>query len=307
MRRIILTYCLLGCLLVVNAQHRVNSFLEFSAGAGWSTLTYRYSPSIATLNATQTGSYNFTFHAGYGLLFNSNVGLGIGVDVSRYGAATRLSGDAFWNDVTDTDGERYNHYTHINKWNDSQELLYAEVPLTLYFFAPTQSSVWVSGEIGIKYGFPFKRRTAYSGSVTHRGLYPDWGMTAENMPNHGFTERSLSDKQVMGMQHQLFAFAKLGVMMPIGRQTYFFTHLYAACGMMNAVGKNGGKTDIGFRDESAESEQFYSFMPAYTSIINSSMTTGKFLPLSVGLEVGIRIRFSSSSAKYPCRCFDVEY
>lgn len=302
MRRAFVIFCTLLCLVTVQAQRRVGSFIEFSGGGGWSSLTYSLKDVPATLEATQAGSYGLTLHAGYGLLFNSYIGIGLGVDMSRYGATARVSGDVWWNDVTDTDGERYNHCTHINRWRDRQELYYVEVPLTLYFFIPTSSSVKITTELGMKYAFPFVRTTSYEGNVTHTGQYPGWGLTATDMPNHGFYSSDLSGKGSFDIQHQLIAFAKAGVMLPIGRRTYFFTHLYATCGMRNATGATASQEDWGLRDNTEGAEQTHYFMNQASSVLETRLPTGKFLPVSAGIEVGIRIRFSSRTQNYPCRC-----
>ncbi len=302
MRRATISFSFLLCLLTVSAQSRYLSFVEFSAGGGWSTLTYSLNPSVATLQASDAGAFNMNLHVGYGLLFNSHIGFGFGVDISRYGANTRLQGDMIWNDVTDTDGERYNHITHINHWNDKQELYYVEVPLALYLMIPV-SSVRLSAQVGVKYAFPFIRRSSFYGNVTHSGQYPDWGLTATDMPNHGFYTTDLEGKNGIGLQHQLFAFAKVGVMVSVSSRTMFFSHLYANCGMRSALGKTSHSHDFGLRDNSDEAAQVHYFMEPASSLLETEIPTGKFLPVSVGLEVGFRIRLSQGQ-RYPCRCME---
>ena len=308
MRRTIVLFGILLCLLTGQAQQRGDSFLEFSAGGGWSTLTYSLNGTPDGLQASQAGSYGLNFHVGYGVMLHPYVGLGIGADISRFGATARLKGEMVWNDVTDTDGERYNHYTRINRWNDRQELYYVEVPLTIYFWFPTSSIVSVSAELGLKYAYQFLRNTVYEGNVTHMGQYPAWGMTVTDVPNHGFYSSDLTGKGHFDAQHQVTAFAKLGIMLPISPKLYFFSHLYAACGMRNAIGKIDAQQKLGFREDTDEAADMHYFMNPASSVLETNLPKGEFLPVSIGLEVGLRIRFAASTKRYPCRCLiDDEY
>ena len=301
MRRAII---LIGVLFLwtMSVRSQVSPFLELSAGGGWSTLTYSLKDVPESLTASQTGSYGLSFHVGGGLMFNSYVGLGTGVDVSRYGATAHMSGEMVWRDVTDSDGERYDHYTQVNRWDDRQELYYVEVPLALYFLIPTPSIVSVSVEIGVKYAYPFLRNASYHGNVSHRGQYGDWGMTVTDMPNHGFYTTDLSGKSSLSLQHQVTAFAKLGVMLPISQQIYFFSHLYASCGLRKAIATGDSDTELGFREETDDAAEMHYFMNPATSVLATNMPSGTFLPVSVGLEIGVRFCFASRGKKYPCRC-----
>ena len=296
MRRIILVGFL--SLLTIATQASVRSFFDFSAGGGWSTLTYSLSTPDARLSTNQNGSYGLTFHVGYGMMFNSYVGLGLGVDMSRYGANASMKGEAWWYDVTDTDGEKYNHCATVNAWNDRQELYYVEVPLTLYLNIPTGSAVSVSAELGVKYAYPFVRNTSYNAEITHFGQYPLWGMTLTDMPNHGFTTNHLIGGGHFAAQHQVIGFAKIGILMPINDRLSFFAHVYGTYGFRKAFVQTGETQELGFREES---DELHSFMPSASSLLLTNMPSGSFRPASVGVEIGLRVYLKSRRNSH-CMC-----
>lgn len=301
-KTIVLFVFLLICLLTGQAQQRGDSFFEFSAGGGWSTITYSLQGTPITLDAKQMGSYGLSFHVGYGFFLHPNVGVGIGADVSRYGANARMNGEVTWIGVADTDGEKYNHYANVNMWHDTQELYYVEVPLALYFFIPTNSALNLSAQVGVKYAYPFLQKTAFEGNVTHVGYYPQWALTLTDIPNHGFYTEELSGRGQVGIEHQMIAFAKLGVTVPIGQKVSFFSNLYASCGIRNIMGSVEDNQELGFRTNTEEAAQVHPFIPIAVSLWETNVPSGKFLPVSVGLELGVRIHLTSNTRKFPCRC-----
>jgi len=305
MRKIIIFGCLMLCRLMVQAD--TYSMLEISGGGGWSTMTYNLTGNTSTTQTSFSipGSYNFTVHAAYGFFFNRYVGLGLGVDLSRYGGAAAISGNMRWNDVTDSDGEKYNHLLTINRWQDKQEIYYLEVPLTLYIAFPLAHHLDFSAEIGVKYAYPFLSKAVYAGEVEHQGEYPQWGMTIKDMPNHGFETKHLEGTGSFIPQQNFIAFAKVGVEFPIAKRIAFFTHVYATCGFKKALKAEAEEHELGFREDTDAAAALMPFMSTYTPLINTQMAKGSFLPVSVGLEVGLRFFFPHTQrSHHPCRCLD---
>lgn len=284
----------------LTASAQTGSFLEFSAGGGWSTLTYSLKNAPSTIQTSQSGSYGLHFHAGYGYLIVPSFGIGIGVDVSRFGAEANMSGEMRWKGVTDTDGEKYNHVAQLNRWHERQEIYYVEVPLTFYVFIPTSSELKVSLELGAKYAFPFRSDDSYQANVTHFGEYPLWGLTLRDMPNHGFSTVDLTGKGRLEPKGQLMAFAKIGVSYPLAPNIYFFTNAYATYGLLKTDRTQEG-TAFGLRQDTQKAREMHYFIPPAVSVIQTNLPSGSFLPVSAGLEIGIRFFFPPKK-KYPCRC-----
>ena len=132
--RILIIFLLAGLSLPLRAE--MHSAMEISVGGGWSTLGYKVQPTQADVTGTNKGSWGAQVHVGYALFFTQNVGLGVGANFAHYGANASLSGTARWEDVTDTEGETYNHLTLIHSLKDKQDVYLVEIPLTLYLDFP---------------------------------------------------------------------------------------------------------------------------------------------------------------------------
>lgn len=288
-------------LITMPALAQKGAFLEFSAGGGWSTITYNLLRAPMGLQPSQNGSYGLQFHAGFGYMFNRYVGLGIGADVSRVGASAGLQGEMRWNDVTDTDGERYNHIATINRWTDRQEIYYVEVPLAFCVRIPTGSKMSVSAEVGVKYAHPFSSGSTYDGNVTHIGQYPAWGLTLQNVPNHGFYTEDVSGKGVMSVRDVWTAFAKVGILVRLCNQCSLMAHVYGNYGLGTAIGNNAGMREFGVRGDSELSKRTHSFIAPAAPLLETNIASGAFRPISVGLEIGVRVHFPTRT-RYKCPC-----
>ena len=296
--QILIIYLLLGLSLPLTAQ--THSALEISVGGGWSTLGYKVQPHQADVKGTNKGSWGAQAHVGYALFFTPNVGLGVGANFSHYGANASLSGIAQWNDVTDTEGERYNHLTIIHSLNDKQDVYLVEIPITLYLSFPITDRLHVNLEAGAKYGIPILKNASFHADVEHQGNYGIWGLNIYDVPNHGFyRERDFNNTYSIAVKDQLSVFLKLGLAYDINRKMQFFANIYGDYGFKNIV--TAGNTELGFKNDRAGMASAHSFMPDYNGIIATNNISSKSHPLQIGLEVGLRFIFPHKRV-YSCRC-----
>lgn len=296
--QILIIYLLLGLSLPLTAQ--THSALEISVGGGWSTLGYKVQPHQADVKGTNKGSWGAQAHVGYALFFTPNVGLGVGANFSHYGANASLSGIAQWNDVRDTEGERYNHLTIIHSLNDKQDIYLMEIPITLYLSFPISYRLHFNLEAGAKYGIPILKNASFHADVEHQGNYGIWGLNIYDVPNHGFyRERDFNNTYSIAVKDQLSVFLKLGLAYDINRKMQFFANIYGDYGFKNTV--TTGNTELGFKNDRAGMASAHSFMPDYNGIIATNNISSKSHPLQIGLEVGLRFIFPHKRV-YSCRC-----
>ena len=286
----------------------LSSFYELSVGGGWSSLGYgRNSQTLSTLTLRQSGSYGITAHVGLGLQFNKYIGVGIGADFSRYGAAAQISGENTWPGVRDTDGETYDHIVTVNKWTDNQEIYMIEIPLSLYLRFPVAQNVRLYGQIGAKACLPMLSKAKFSGSLTHQGFYEPWMLTLYDVPNHGFYSSSMEGKyNLQTNKFTVAAFIKFGIEAPVDelRNVWLFAAAYGTMHFMPAMvlpkeGTIGWRNDV----QGDAMRQAHYFMSDYTSVLNTDLVAGKAWPLAAGLEIGIRFRIPHHK-RYNrfCRC-----
>lgn len=276
----------------------IYSILEISGSGGWSTENMRLSAPEPTVNISERGSYAYGVHLGYALQFHPHVGLGIGVDLSRYGSATQISGDRHWTNVTDTEGERYNHRMHIYSLNDKMQQLYVNIPLSLRLIFPLQR-VSLEGQIGAKAGMAVKSSADFQGDVAHFGLYPQWGdLEIGQVPNHGFYRtEDIAGTYEWSNSWQVFVFAKFGVLIPLTQTLQLTAHIGADYGLL-ATEAGIGNDDLGCNNNH---DAAHGFMPAYKGIVATNLTNGTMHPLSLTGEIGLRVVLEHRK-KYPCKC-----
>lgn len=281
--------------LCATSVYGLSSFIEISGGGGWSSLGYGLTNQTQPgLNVRQNGSYGFGAHVGYGLQFNKYIGLGIGVDFSRYGATGKISGQAEWQGVQDTDGELYDHITTVHRWTDKQELYMLEIPLSLYLRFPVATDVRIYGQIGAKVCLPMMNHAQYSGSLSHQGFYEPWMMTLSNVPNHGFYNSEMTGQYVLQTRFTVAAFVKIGIEAPVDelRHVWLFGAIYGTMHFMPVIETADPPSAIGWRNDAQgdEMRKAHYFMSDYAPIYNTALLSGSPKPIAVGAEIGVRFR-----------------
>lgn len=305
MRRWILIGFISG--FAITASARLTSMIEVSVGGGWSSLGYQLNTEAQPfLTAKQNGSYGLTAHIGYGLMFNSYIGVGIGADVARYGSDIKLADQAQWLGVTDTDGELYDHFTTIRSWKDQQQLYMVEIPLALYFRAPaTGNKVYFSGEVGAKVGIPVFSQAKFSGELSHQAGYEPWQLNLQQVGGHGFYDSEMSGEYDLQTKTSFAVFAKVGFETPLDEKekVWFYGHLCGTYYVAPALSLTETPTPLGFHNDTNDPfmQDTHSFMADYAGILSTDMLKGKTTPISIGVELGIRFKILHKQT-FRCHC-----
>lgn len=295
------------CALLVSVSAGVHaqtsSFFELSVGGGYSSMLCDKGAALPEgLNMSAPGSYAYTAHFAYGLRFNPYVGLSIGADFSRYGGSTRLWGSRTWFGVLDTDGVPYDHTTTLHNFVEQQEVHYLEVPLALHFFVPLDNC-GIQFQIGAKYALPLMQQAYLKGDLTHTGYYSNPKWTASNIPNHGFYHESLWQSDLaLKANWNVMAFAKVGVSVPVSKNTRFYANVYANYGVFNSYNLPSERQDIGWQNDRPGQQKNHHFMLPYNGIFYTHLVGSSIHPLQVGAELGFRFIIPHKK-KEPCLCY----
>lgn len=302
------TIILAIALLFTSSMYGLSSFVELSFGAGWSTLGYGLSnENYPGLSVRQPGSYGFGAHVGYGLQFTKHVGLGIGVNLTRYGSNARISGEMVWQGVKDTDGELYDHHTVVTNWSDNQEIYMLEIPLSLYLRFSVLQDVHIYGQIGAKACIPLMNSGHYSGSLSHEGFYEPWMMTISDIPHHGFYSSSMDGGYGLQTKITVAAILKMGIEAPVDqlRNVWLYGAIYGTFHFMPAITPATDAAELGWRNDTQDEtmQQAHYFMSDYSPILQTNLITGRMNPIAVGAEIGVRFRIPHDKRNHgPCRC-----
>ena len=302
---IIVLFIALPIWAATGADHSRGHAFEVTVGGGYSSLGYKMNNVADRLESKTTGSYNFQAHFGYNWFFCEYVGIGVGVDAQHYGQKATLNGTLTWSDVTDTNGELYDHVLNIDSWSEKQDYWAVEIPVSLVFSIPVQDVVYITAQVGGKYGLPVSQAYAGGGSLTHIGYYKPWDLTLENKPNHGFyTETDFAPKGKLTKKNYWALFAKVGVAIPLVEHLDLLVQGYFNYALTRINGE-GQNELLGFRNGRPGQDETHYFMNNYTSLANTEVITDSFNPWSAGVEIGIRYTIKNrKKATYPCRCLD---
>lgn len=277
--------------------------LSFDAaiGGGWSQLSYQFD------QGKNPGSWGMNAHLGINYFFTDHIGLGIGAEVAHYGSNALFRGDRAWQDVTDTDGERYTHYTTTDRWREQQDAWYVNFPLALQLVWPV-GLVFLSAQVGAKFNLRVADSFRSHGTLEHYGYYDMWGLTIRDVPNHGFyTSTDLQTEGGLALRHTGSVFAKLGVLVPLAAGLDLTAHLYFDHAFLNVL-PAGERTDLGWRNDGAnvEMQAAHYFMQPYSSVLWTKSASDNAFLRSAGLEIGVRYTIQSKK-NYPCHCTNDQF
>lgn len=292
----------------IPSSAQMSSILEIAAGGGWSTLGYKLSSPISTLDVAHKGSWAFVAHGEYILMFNNYIGLGMGLDLSHLGDRTSINGQMQWNDVIDTDGEGYNHHLTISQWHDNQDVWYLQPGVFVHASVPVSTNWTIILAAGGRYGFPISNRLSYNGTTCHKGLYPQWGLTLSEMENHGFYTATASMQTTDWKANRMIDLVlRAGVQYHIGKYTALVVRAWVACGVTDALRITSSNQALGFANDKPGMEKIHYFMNDYTSVLATNLVTDPHSkPIAAGLEIGVRWIFPHPSKRTNiCRCLDV--
>ena len=292
-------------LWAADGYHSRGHAFEVTVGGGYSSLGYKVNNVAERLTSETFGSYSVQAHIGYSWFFIEYMGISAGVDVQHYGQSNSLNGLLSWNGVTDTDGERYEHRLGINDWSERQDYWNLEVPVSLVFSIPVKDVVYITAQVGGKFGLPFVGTYTGGGDLTHSGYYEPWDLTLTNKPNHGFySEGNFEPKGDIQKKNYWSIFAKAGVALPLIEHLDLLMQVYFNYALTE-IADDGQYGLVGFRNDRPGQEEAHYFMTNYIDMRNTGVISQPAKPWSVGLEVGIRYTIpTKKKAKHPCHCMD---
>ena len=270
------------------------SSLQFYLGGAYSSMGYRLQ------DGKNLGHIGGELSAHYAYFFTPEWGLSVGVDLSTYGSRGKLNTMLQWDGQIDTDGEYYNHRAVTHDWKEDQRTYMLSIPLTAQYQHRFNDKVGVFAALGGFVGFPLiSNYHLVSGSLEHRGYYPQWNLELYDLSNHDFyTEyigESFSKESHKLSLKQIAAGVKLdlGVIIPLNNKLDLFAGVYGSvvCNDLQSEQHKLGWKQTGFTDY-----RQHDFMPTYEGIANSTHTNA-IRPWSVGIKVGIHFRPTKKTPK----------
>ena len=250
-------------------------------------------------NGTIKGSIAYGAEFEYAFFFHKNVGIGIGTDFQCIGSTGILNTSLFWNDVIDTDGERYNHQLNLYDWRERQTAFYLEFPVTLQTQFRFSPSCGLLLKAGAAYALMLTQKTSAYGTIEHLGNYDRWYLMLD-IPEYGFyIEKDFKPKYNFNNVHSYTLIFSADMCFATRSNIEFLCGLYAGLNIRNLKTQH---SPLGFRNDREGSAVFHYFMNDYSTILNTDYVKNTMYSYSIQLQLGIR--FSQNHyRKHKCNCY----
>lgn len=270
------------------------SSLQFYLGGAYSNMGY------ALQDGRNYGHIGGEVSARYAYFFTPEWGIGAGIDFSTYGSRAKLNTTVQWDGQTDTEGESYNHRSVTHDWKEDQRTYMLSIPLTAQYQHRFNDKVGIFAALGGFVGIPLASNYhLVSGSVEHRGYFPQWNLELFGLNNHDFYTESIGEaftkEQHKLSLKQVAAGLKVdvGAIIPLTHQLDLFAGIYGSvvCNNMQTE-----QHELGWQQPAYTDYRQHAFMPEYQGLANSTYTNA-VRPWAVGVKVGVHFRPAKKGPK----------
>ncbi len=241
-------------------------YLHINVGGGMNELNYQLQ------DGTQKGLPGFTINAAYSFLFTPHWGIQTGLGLQSFRALSEI--DMLTKAAaTDVDGEAYELRTYYTDWQEKQQVLYLDIPLTgLYRFALTEK-ISIQASAGAKVSFPLQTSfKTLGGEITTTGYYDQWNLELTDLPPYGFYTPSTSFSGRFKKKTSYMGVADLGGLVKLSDKTDLYVGGYLNYGLNNVL--------------IPENKLIFEQNGTYNGALTSNQTN-HVRPISVGLKVGL--------------------
>ena len=257
---------------MLQAQEK-QQYLHLTVGGGLDNLSYDLK------NGTQSGRFGNTINAGYSYFFNQHWGIQSGLGLQWFNARSTINGQLASPQV-DMDGETFEFRTNYNNWQEKQQALFLDIPLTLQYRHALSSKISLQGSAGGKISIPISSSyTTTGGSITTTGYFSRLNAELSNLPEFGFTTTTDSYNGKLSLRPSYMAIADLGALYTLSPKVDLYLGAYINYGLNNAL--------------KADSKEIIQLDGVYNGVLASTQTT-KVTPVSVGVKVGIYFRLAKT-------------
>lgn len=271
MKKIFTFIVLSTSLLLVSAQS-VDRYhnIQINLGGGLGTMLYE-----ATDAQTSVGMGGI-FGLQYQVMFNHNIGVGIGANVFNLGNSATYNGKTTLAGLTHPDNnQQYDHITTFNDWQEKQSAIVLGVPLQLMLRAPLNEQWAFQMGLGGEFCLPLNARYGHDhGSYKTTGYFPSTNITYEDLPNHGFTTVKSIDDATFSMLNYFSALLDLGFVTNLSDHAGLYLGLYGSYGLNNVIEPQADKPLV-------------DPLEGYNGTFNSDRV-GEVHPFIAGIKIGIR-------------------
>jgi OmpA-OmpF porin, OOP family len=268
-RHITIVLILLFCSML-QAQEK-QQYLHLTVGGGLHNLSYDLQ------NGTQSGRFGNSINAGYSYFFTKHWGVQSGIGLQWFNARSTINYFSATPQV-DIDGESFEFRANYKDWQEKQQALFLDIPLTLQYRHALSRKISLQGSAGGKISIPVG--TSYKttgGSITTTGYYAQLNAELSDLPEYGFATITDSYNGKLSLRPSYMAIADVGGLYTLSPKVDLYLGAYVNYGLNNAL--------------KADTKEAYQYDGIYNGLLASAQT-GKVTPISVGVKLGAYFRLT---------------
>ena len=185
MKKLIISLMVMASMAVSAQGIDHYSNLQLNLGGGVHTYLYEAKDAQAGIG------FGGLFEAQYQLMFNHNIGIALGAQISNLTAYTTYNNPFTYSTQHEDNGETYDRTVGYANWKERQLALAVSVPFQFIIRAPINLDWAFQAGIGASYDLPiYSKFKVVDGAYRTEGYFPSTNVTYQDLPNHGFSTYS---------------------------------------------------------------------------------------------------------------------
>jgi OmpA-OmpF porin, OOP family len=257
---------------MLQAQEK-QQYLHLTVGGGLHNLSYDLQ------NGTQSGRFGNSINAGYSYFFSQHWGVQSGLGLQWFNARSTINYFSAAPQV-DMDGESLEFRANYNNWQEKQQALFLDVPLTFQYRHALSNKISLQGSVGGKISIPVSSNyKTTGGSITTTGYYAQLNAELSDLPEYGFATITDSYNGKLSLRPTYMAIADVGGLYTLSPKVDLYVGAYINYGLNNAL--------------KADTKEIFQLDGSYNGVLASTQTA-KVTPVSVGIKVGVYFRLAKT-------------
>ncbi|MDD4968236.1 MAG: hypothetical protein PHT07_02285 [Paludibacter sp.] len=253
---------------VIQAQETWN-YLNVNAGAGSHNLRYTLQDGI------QSGNTGYTANIAFSHFFTSHWGVQTGIGVQSFTTTSTVNLTES-TPAIDSDGDIYIFKSDFKNWQETQQVLFFEIPLTAQFKHRFNSKIGLLATAGAKISIPVQATyKSTGGEIVTSGYYPQWNIELTDVPDQGFKTITQNFTGKYTLNPAYTAIVELGGIYKISERIDLYAGAYFHYGLNNIL--------------KPDTKMLYQVDGTYNGVWKSYQTTD-IKPFSIGVKVGMYLK-----------------
>ena len=257
---------LISLILCISAQaQETANYLHFNLGGGQHNL------SCSLNDGSQSALGGYTVNFAFSHYFTPVIGIQSGIGIQSFGSVSTLNLTET-TPTTDSDGDNYVFKSNFKNWQETQQVLFIEVPLTGQFRHKLSDKTGLLLNLGAKISIPVNATyKATGGEIVTSGYYPQYNIELTDLPQHGFTTITQNYSGKYSFNAAFMAIAELGATYKLTDKISLYTGTYFNYGLTNVL--------------IPDTKKLYLVDGTYNGVLNSYQTKA-LIPFSFGIKLG---------------------